>query len=258
MPPLKIALKTRDLRMPLRKALVAAAELGCEGVELDARREVPYREFSQTAVRQLRAQLADLRLRVAALSFVTRRSYNVIDELDRRVDATKQVMKLSRALGADLVINQVGRVPQSGDDPDWPLLVEVLRDLGDCGQHAGALLCAETGSEAGPTLLRLIEALPNGALGVALNPGALLLNGFDPIEASDKLGPFVRHVMAVDGDRARGRGIAVPLGRGSVDFPRLLGELEEFDYRGYVSVAPTSADDPLAEAQRAVVYLRNL
>ncbi|MBX9788390.1 MAG: sugar phosphate isomerase/epimerase [Pirellulales bacterium] len=244
--------------MPLRKALVAAAELGCEGVELDARNEVPYREFSQTAVRQLRVQLADLRLRVAALSFVTRRGYNVIDELDRRVDATKQVMKLARALGADLVINQVGRVPQSADDPDWPLLIEVLRDLGDFGQHSGALLCAETGSEAGPTLLHLIEALPDGALGVALNPGALLYHGFDPNEATDKLGAFVRHVMAVDGDRARGRGTVVPLGSGSVDFPALLGELEECDYRGYISVAPTNAVEPLAEAQRAIGYLRNL
>jgi sugar phosphate isomerase/epimerase len=246
--------------MPLRQALFAAADLGVRGVELDARSEVPYREFTQTAVRQLRTQLADLKLHVAALSFVTRRGYNVVNELDRRVDATKQVMKLARALGAELVINQVGRITAATDDPDLPLLLEVLRDLGNYGQHAGAILCAETGSESGPTLRKLLEALPEGTLGVSLHPGQLVVNGFDPQEAAATLAPFVRHALAVDGvrDRSRGRGIEVPLGRGSVDFPSLLGALEEHDYRGFVTVAPTSADDPQAEARQAIQYLSNL
>ncbi|MGE0534565.1 MAG: sugar phosphate isomerase/epimerase family protein [Pirellulales bacterium] len=257
---MKIAVKTRNLQKPLRQALFAAADLGVDGVELDARSEVPYRDFTQTAVRQLRTQLADLKLSVAALSFVTRRGYNVTDELDRRVDATKQVMKLARALGAGIVVNQVGRISEAKDDPDWLLMLEVLRDLGDYGQHAGALLCAETGCEAGPTLRRLLDALPDGALGVAFNPGQLVVNGFDPLEAAPVLAPFVRQAMAVDGvrDRARGRGIEVPIGRGSVDFPALLGALEERDFRGYVTVAPTNADDAQAEASQAVGFLRNL
>ncbi len=35
---------------------------------------------------------------------------------------------------------------------------------------------------------------------------------------------------------ARGRGLDVPLGRGSVDYPALLGSLEERGYRGYFTI----------------------
>ena len=260
MPPPKIALRTRSLRMPLRKSLMAAADLKVSGVELDVRSEIPYRDFTQTAIRQLRTQLADMRLTVSALTFITRRGYNVMEELDRRVEATRQVMKLARALGTDIVVNQIGLIPDAADSTDRALLLEVLRDLGNYGQHAGALLCAETGTEAGPALRKLLDELPQGALGVALNPGQLVVNGFDPQEAASTLAPFVRHVYAIDGvrDRARGRGTEVRLGRGSVDFPAVFAALGECDYRGSVTVAPVDAEEPVHEAQQAVSYLTNL
>lgn len=260
MPPPRLALRTRSLRLPLRKALIAAADLGVSGVELDVRTELPYRELTQTAIRQLRTQLADMRLTVSAVTFVTRRGYNVMEELDRRVDATRQVMKLARALGTDIVVNQIGLISESAESTERALLLEVLRDLGNYGQHAGALLCAETGSESGSTLRKLLDELPQGALGVALNPGQLVVNGFDPQEASTALAPFTRHVYAIDGvrDRARGRGTEVRLGRGSVDFPAVFAALEECDYRGSITVAPIDAEEPIYDAQQAASYLKNL
>jgi sugar phosphate isomerase/epimerase len=68
------------------------------------------------------------------------------------------------------------------------------------------------------------------------------------------------HVHAKDGvrDLAQGRGVEVPLGRGSVDFPSLLGALEEKGYRGYFTIERENAEDPQAEVGQAVQYLRNL
>src|SRR5690349_9090131 len=102
--------------------------------------------MTQTGLRQLRKLLDDLRLKVSAVSFYTRRGYGVSDELDRRVQATKQAMELAYSLGTPYVVNQVGRVPTEAKGPEWDLLVEVLRDLGEFSSRAGALLCAETGS----------------------------------------------------------------------------------------------------------------
>jgi L-ribulose-5-phosphate 3-epimerase len=67
------------------------------------------------------------------------------------------------------------------------------------------------------------------------------------------------HVRATDAAREPGkaRGMEVPLGRGSVDFPVILGSLEERGYRGYFTVERQTAD-PEQEIGRAVKFLRSL
>jgi sugar phosphate isomerase/epimerase len=102
--------------------------------------------------------------------------------------------------------------------------------------------------------------LPEGSLGVTLNPGNLIVNSFSPREAIESLGPHIMYVHAKDGvrDLARGRGVEVQLGRGSADFPTLLGTLEEYAYRGYFTVEREHADDPIGEIGMAVEYLKNM
>ncbi len=258
--PLPIAIRLRSLRMPLRRALAAAAQLKVAAVEIDARTELRPGELSQTGRRQFRKLLEDLNLRVAAIGFPTRRGYNVVDDLERRIDATKDAMRLAQELGATVVVNQVGRVPADSADPEWPIMMAALTDLGGFGNRVGATLAAETGSESGADLARLVAALPDGALGVTLNPGNLIVNGFTPLDAVAALGRNIVYVHAKDGirDRARGRGEEVPLGRGMTDFPAILGALEDFGYRGFLCVERDGADDPVYEVGQAVRYLQQL
>lgn len=258
--PLKIGIKLASLGMPLRQGLPIAARLGAQGVELDARHQVPLGELSQSGIRQLRKMLEDLNLRVCAIGFPTRRGYNVREELEPRIAATRQAMKLAYELGAGLVVNHVGRIPEASEGADWDLLIQVLTDLGRYGQHVGALLAAETGAEAPADLKRLIDALPPGSLAVNLDPGNLIVNGFSPREAVSQLGPHILQVHAKDGvrDLAQRRGVEVPLGRGSADFPALLGELEEYQFQGYLTIERENARDPVREIGQAVEYLRNL
>ena len=74
------------------------------------------------------------------------------------------------------------------------------------------------------------------------------------------LAAHVLHVHATDATRdlSLGRGIEVPLGRGSAEFPELLAVLEEHQYRGYITVERKDTDDPLSEMKQAVTFLRNL
>ncbi len=73
------------------------------------------------------------------------------------------------------------------------------------------------------------------------------------------LGPHILHVHATDAvrDLGRGRNVEVPLGRGSVDWPALLGTLEQRGYRGYFTIQRDSAN-PEMEIGQAVQYLRSL
>lgn len=260
MPEIKVGIQLRGLRQPLKKALHTAARLGAAAVEIDARQEIRPAEMSRTAVRDLRKLLDDLRLRVAALSFFTRRGYDVLDELDRRVEATKQAMQLAYSLGSSVVINHVGRVPADADRPQWDLLVQVLADLGLYGQRAGTQLAAQTGSNDGQALARLIAALPPGSLGVNLDPAALVIQGHSPEQTVADVGAEILHVHVRDAvrDGGGGQGQEVPLGRGSVDFPAVIGALEERGYRGYFTVVRRSTENPEEEIGQAVKYLRNL
>ncbi|HET6882511.1 MAG TPA: sugar phosphate isomerase/epimerase family protein [Pirellulales bacterium] len=260
MPALKTAVQARSVRLPLKRLLPLARQWGAGAVELDARGDANPQQLSQTGRRQLRKLFDDFELRVSAVSFRTRRGYDVADELDRRIEATKAAMNLAYELGAAWVVNQVGHVPEEPQGPRWNLLVEALTDLGNHAGRTGATLVAETGSEAGADLARLLGALPPGAVGVALNPGKLIINGFSPLEAVAALGPNVSYVYAQDGvrDLAQGRGIEVQLGRGSADFPALLGALEEYDYRGWWTVQRENAVDAPEEIGQAVSYLKSL
>lgn len=260
LPELKTGLQLTSLRTSFKKAIETASKLGVRAVEIDARNQLNPKEITETGLRQLRKTLEDANLRVCALSFQTRGGYNVLERLQERIEATKRAMDLAYKLGASVVVNQIGRIPEEAEGPDWDLLVDVMSDLGQHAHHCGAFLAAETGTEDPKTMAKLLKAAPDGSFGITLNPGNLIINSFSPAEAVEALGSDIMYVRAKDGvrDLAQGRGLEVELGRGTADFPRLIGMLEEHAYRGYFTVAREQSHDPFNEAAAAVQYLRNL
>jgi sugar phosphate isomerase/epimerase len=257
---IKLAVELASLRQPLKKALLTARELGAEGVEIDARNELQPEDLSQTGVRQLRKILDDLNLRVSAVAFRTRRGYQAEADLEARIDATKRAMRLAYDLGANVLVNHIGRVPPEADSAATDLMVQALTDIGRYGQRVGAMLVAETGTESGEQLAGLIARLPPSSIGVDFNPASLILHGHSPREAISALAAHVLHVHATDATRdlAIGRGVEVPLGQGNAEFPELLGVLEEQQYRGYITVARHDSRAPLDDVRQALTFLRNL
>jgi sugar phosphate isomerase/epimerase len=259
-PILKIGIQTRSLRQSLRQAVVTASRLGADGVEIDARSELPPAALSQTGIRQLRKLLADLNLGISAVSFITRRGYDDPNELERRVLATQTAMRFAHSLGATVVVNRVDRVPRDDNDPNFTALAETLSGLGTYGDRVGARLAIQTGSQSGPQLARLLTAIPDQTVGIDLHPSGLIRHGHDPGEAIATLGRHILHVHACDAvrDLERNQVMDVELGRGSADFPGLLGQLEEFNYRGWVTIERLNAADSVAELANAVEFLRSL
>lgn len=257
---LKIGIRLASLGLPFRPALARAAALGAEAVELDAERDIRPAELSPSAIREIRKLLEDHRLRVCAVRCPTRSGYDVSDGLDRRVEATKQAMTVAYKLGASIVTNYVGHIPEAEQDARWGALVDVLADLGSHGQRVGATFCARTGAEQGELLARLIQTLPAGALGVDFDPAALIVNGHSPREALTVLAPYVLHARARDAvrDISQGRGLDTPLGEGAADFPTLLGLLEQHQYRGCLTVEWEPSREAEVQIRAAVSYLRSL
>ncbi|MEZ6133882.1 MAG: sugar phosphate isomerase/epimerase family protein [Pirellulaceae bacterium] len=260
MPELKIGIALSSLRQPLKKALHTAARLGATGVEIDARNELRPRELTDTGRRQLRKMMEDLNLRVAAVRFQTRSGYDVQRDLDRRIDATKEAMQMAYSLGASVVINSVGLVPDETTHPSYGQLAASLTDLARYSHHVGAMLACETGSEPAQRLVGLLDSLPEKAIGINFNPGNLIINEHYDEDSVKVCASHVLSVTARDGvkDLTRGRGVEVPLGRGVAEFPEILGVLEERQYSGWFLIDRLSAADPISEIGYAVSYLRAL
>ncbi|WP_286765526.1 MULTISPECIES: sugar phosphate isomerase/epimerase family protein [Rhodopirellula] len=155
-----------------------------------------------------------------------------------------------------------GQGAKGSEASRWETLREVMEDLGRYGAKVGCFLAAETGTESGKDLAALLDAIPDTFVPVALNPGQLIINRFRVDEAINALAPRISIVHAVDGvvDLAAGRGVSVPVGEGTADFPSMLGRLEDIPYRGpfVVGRPEMRPETAIMELQQSLEYLRNL
>jgi sugar phosphate isomerase/epimerase len=239
--------------------LHTAARVGVRGVEVDARSELRPAEMSRTAIRHFRKMLDDLNLRVCAVAFPTRRGYSVTEDLDRRLDATHAAMRLAHDLGAQEVILNIGPIGAEGT-VELNTLVESLTLLAALADRVGARPAAMTDPENAGELARLLSLLPPGALGAALHPANVVRTGASPAELIDAIGERVSYVYASDAVRGVGGvgGRETELGRGSAALPEILARLEEFGYRGWVTIDRRETALSAEQAENAVAYLRSL
>jgi sugar phosphate isomerase/epimerase len=245
-------------KIPFKKALLAASRAGVRGVEIEAGNHLRPSDLTDTAKRQLRKMLDDFNLRISSIRFQTRRGYDVMANLDERIDATKQMMRMAYALGAPYVVNQIGQINSNTESASWRQLRSSMEDRGKFGAHVGAFLAAETGTDSGEDLAKLLNDFEGGFISVAYNPGQLIVNEHDAKESLKQLGERVGLVIAQDGvlDLAKRRGVEVPLGYGTADFPEILGMLEDHQYRGFFVVG--RPDCGAQEVSDAISYLKNL
>ena len=260
MPELNIAVGLGCLNQPLKQALHTAHRLGASGVEIDLRNSHWPKEITDTGIRQLKKVMNDLNLQVATARFQTRRGYDVADDLERRIDATKAAMKTAYRLGTRVLVNSVGMIPEDTESVAYGQLQESLADLAHFGQHVGTLLACETGSEPVERLVELLDSLPERAIGVAYNPGSLIVQQNFSGESTKAAAARILSVTACDGvrDLSLGRGLSVPLGQGSAEFEQILAVLEDVPYRGWFVVDRPASRDALTELSNAIKFLKSL
>jgi sugar phosphate isomerase/epimerase len=256
----RLSVSASGLSRHFRDSLKIAHDLGVDGIEVDARYGLSPDEVSRSGLRQIRKWLEDYGLRVSAVNFPTRRGYGDSDALEARVTATKSAMQLAYDLGARLLTLHVGEIPLSDDEPEWKLLLEVLADLGAWGDRVGTTIAVEAGRADPEDLLRLFTALPQGAVSCDLSTGLLVVHRHDPVEAIQLLGQHVVYVHATDAIAGliAGRGRAVVLGTGQVDFPAVLGSLEEQAYHGWLSLEAVEPVAARREIENVVGFLRSI
>lgn len=253
-------MQVKCLKQPTRKALHIAAQLGCDGVQFDAQPWLQPTELSETGLRQLRKLLDDLNLRVASIALPSQHGYAHPEGLHQHVETTIEAMRLASRLRSRVLVCNLGPVPADEQAPEWATLVDVLCSLAIRGNHLGVQLAAYAPNADLQRLTTFLAALPEGTLGVDLPPAAIIAHGKSPLEFVESLGPHIVHVHGNDAvrDLAGGQGVEVELGRGSADYPELLGRLEEFNYRGWITLERYHSQQVTEDIANAVQYLRAL
>lgn len=180
-----------------------------------------------------------------------------------RVEAMKRAGQFARWLGVPAIITHLGFIPENAADPVFREVVAAVRHIAQRLKELEVEFWFETGQETPVALLRLIEAVGTGNLGINLDPANLILYGkANPIDALEVFGKYVRNVHAKDGmyptDPMK-LGHEVRVGDGKVRFPEFVRRLEAIGFKGeYIIEREISGDQQRKDIAATVKYLETL
>ena len=256
---LRIAIATNGLGSSLRDSIAVAAQSGAAGVQFDLRTEVTAGQFGETACQQLRHLLSERSMEVASATFPLRRPLYDPLEIDGRVNAVKEAVRLCGRLKCRVLTLRVGRLPEEQEMDARARLLGALSDLARLGAREGVTPAISTSGDGPADLSALIDSIKDGPVGIDLDPAGCVSGQLNPADVLKALHQSVVHVQARDAVRDLEAGVReVPLGRGETPWEEVIATLADIRYRGWVTVRRTAGNDQVQDALNAVRYLRTV
>jgi len=180
-----------------------------------------------------------------------------------RIAHLKKASDFAKQCGIPAVQTHCGFIPENPNDPVYKETVTAMREVGAYCKRNGQNFRYETGQETPITLVRAIQDVGLDNQGVNFDLANLILYGKgNPADAIELLGPYVQGIHAKDGvwpTSPKNLGEEVPIGKGKVDFPRIIARLKELDYRGAVTIErEISGPQQVEDVRAAKAYLESL
>lgn len=181
-----------------------------------------------------------------------------------RVACLKQAADFAAQLGVPAIITHLGFIPENPNDPEFAGVVAAVREVAEVCRKLDLEFWFETGQETPVTLLRLIEAVGTGNLGINLDPANLILYGKgSPVDSLDVFGKHVKNIHAKDGlypTNPLELGKEVKVGEGRVRFPEFVRRLGEVGFTGEFIIEREihEGEQQNREIAETVEYLRRL
>ena len=180
-----------------------------------------------------------------------------------RMAHIKKASEFAKQCGIAAVQTHCGFIPENPNDPVYKETVIAMREVTAYCKRNGQQFRYETGQETPITLVRTLQDVGTDNQGVNFDLANLILYGkSNPVDAIELLGPYVQGIHAKDGlwpTNPRELGKEVPIGKGKVDFPRIIARLKELDYRGAVTIErEISGPQQLEDVRSAKAYLERL
>ena len=276
---LKIAIMLGSLRMDLYEGMKKVVEMGVPGLHISAGGDWDARTMEAQARRDLVKHVRGLGLEISAIS-AWGGQVDLCEEegWEENVDWGRKNLELAADLECGIWQAHVGVMPEDVRAPGWVRMVDAMVGIAERGEQVGACLAIETGPEPPYVLRRLITEVGSKAIRINWDPANMILwpakfaadlgepyrrekwiEKFQPNEGASALADVIVHTHAKDAlVHEDGRRQEVPLGDGWVDWPRYVGYLREAGYDGYFAIEREVGDNPVADIQKAVDFLRSL
>ncbi len=182
---------------------------------------------------------------------------------DSRLRQLKQGADFAYKLGVTDIITHCGFIPENPYDPDFIGVVGALKNLGNYLKPRGQYFLFETGQETPTTILRAIEMIGTGNIGVNLDTANLILYGkANTVDSLDVFGQYVRNTHCKDGlypTDGHSLGKEVQIGQGKANFPGIIRRFKELGYTGpYVIEREISGDQQIKDIIESRQYILDL
>ena len=180
-----------------------------------------------------------------------------------RMAHIKKASDFAKQCGIPAVQTHCGFIPENPNDPVYKETIVAMRELASYCKQNDQNFRYETGQETPITLVRAIQDIGTDNQGVNFDLANLILYGkANPVDAIELLGPYVQGIHAKDGlwpTNPKELGEEVPIGKGKVDFPRIIARLKELNYRGAVTIErEISGPQQVEDVRSAKVFLEKL
>jgi L-ribulose-5-phosphate 3-epimerase len=182
---------------------------------------------------------------------------------EARIAHIKKASDFAKQCGIDAVQTHCGFIPENPNDPVYKETIAAMHEVAGYCKRNGQNFRYETGQETPITLVRAIQDVGLDNQGVNFDLANLILYGkANPVDAIELLAPYVQGIHAKDGlwpTNPRKLGEEVPIGKGKVDFPRIIARLKELNYRGAVTIErEISGPQQVEDVRAAKAYLEKL
>jgi L-ribulose-5-phosphate 3-epimerase len=180
-----------------------------------------------------------------------------------RIAHIKKASDFAKQCGIQAVQTHCGFIPENPNDPVYKETITAMKEVVGYCKNNGQNFRYETGQETPITLVRAMQDVGLDNQGVNFDLANLILYGkANPVDAIELLGPYVQGMHAKDGlfpTNPKELGKEVPIGKGKVDFPRIIERLKQLDYRGAVTIErEISGPQQVADVREAKDYLEKL
>lgn len=270
-----------SFRLPTPDAIRAAAQIGAKGVQMYATSgDHAPENMTPDKIRELLSMMNDSGLVFSALCGDLGKGFGDPELNPALIEKSKRILDLAKELECDIVTTHIGVVPTDPSHDRYKIMQEACAELATYADSVGSHFAIETGPETSATLKTFLDSLGSTGVAVNLDPANLVMvTGDDPVVAVHNLKDYIVHTHAKDGrmlvkgnpDYIYGvvhpvpeefKGIKyfeeVPLGTGSVDFPKYLAALDEIGYKGYLTIEREVGPDPVGDIEMAAKFLRSV
>ncbi len=269
-----------SFRTDTKTAIVKAAELGANGIQMYSTKGA---NSPENLTAEKRRELLDFvkshGLCFSALCGDLGQGFFRKERNPELIEKSKRILDLAKDLETDVVTTHIGVVPEDSDSEIYKVMQEACFELSRYADSIQAHFAIETGPETSATLKKFLDGLHSTGVAVNLDPANLVMvTGDDPVQAVHNLKDYIVHTHAKDGVMLQRidpnfiyhvtpmpediQGVPffreVPLGEGSVDFPKYLAALEEIGYRGFLTIEREAGPNPSADIFTAKKHLESI